>query len=328
MHAEVVRHGSANQDSCTDTDIPAAQISAVGGASLVVAGEVHAHGLVTRENQAETGADQECRDKEGGGCVTHGENEVGDNVQRHAGSYQVNQVTPVDEFARHDAVHDKPCGNEGVEPAGTADAQFLGVEGDVVGYWAVGETHENEVHELRNGAGQKETVQRKGGVGLLFFRGDFQCLHQNQSDDAERNGNHENDGVAKGFVQEHACHGARCKCQVHADAEIADSFAAAAGGQGVDGDRIARGTGNSEEQAVQKADHGKNHDDADRLVAHKAGRECEECPEIQGLAAQGVHQESGEGPAGQRANRIKRNDDARRRIVGLEFVDNVERENR
>ena len=106
MHAEVVGHGTPNQNACTDTDVPTAQVGAVGRAALVVAGEVHAHGLVARENQAEACSDQECRDKEGDGRVAEREDKVGDHVQGHAGSYKVDQVTAVNEAARHDSVHD------------------------------------------------------------------------------------------------------------------------------------------------------------------------------------------------------------------------------
>ena len=117
MHAEVVRHGSANQDTCTDTDIPAAQISAVGGASLVVAGEVHTHGLVARENEAEACTDQECSNKEGDGRVAEREDKVGNHVQGHAGSYKVNQVAAVNQAPCHNAVHNQTRCNQSVEPA-------------------------------------------------------------------------------------------------------------------------------------------------------------------------------------------------------------------
>ena len=171
---------------------------------------------------------------------------VRDNVQRHAGADEVNQVTAVDELARHDAVHDKPSRDKRVEPAGTSDAEFLGVERDVVGDGAVGETDEDEVHELRDGAREEKAVERKRGVGLLFFGGDFEGLHQNKPDDAERDGDDEYDGVAEGFVQEHAGHGAGSEREVHADAEVADTFAAAACRERVDRDGVTRGRRNAE----------------------------------------------------------------------------------
>ena len=104
MHAEVVGHGTPNQNACADTDIPTAQVGAVCGSALVVAGEVHAHGLVARENQAEACSDQECRDKEGDGRVAEREDKVGNHVQCHAGTHQVNQVTAVNQAPCHDAV--------------------------------------------------------------------------------------------------------------------------------------------------------------------------------------------------------------------------------
>ena len=59
VHAEVVRHGASDKDSRADTDIPSAEISAVRSAALVVAGEVHAHGLVAGEDKPEACADEE-----------------------------------------------------------------------------------------------------------------------------------------------------------------------------------------------------------------------------------------------------------------------------
>ena len=158
MHAEVVGHGTANQNACTDTDIPTAQVGAVCGSALIVAGEVHAHGLVARENQAEACPNQERGYKEGDGRVAEREDKVGNHVQRHAGTYQVNQVTAVNEAARHNAVQDETRCNQGIEPARAANAKLLGVKGDVVGDGTIGEAHKNEVYELRNGAGQEETV--------------------------------------------------------------------------------------------------------------------------------------------------------------------------
>ena len=49
VHTEVFGHRSAYEDAYSDTDVPAAQVGAVGRAALVVAGEIHAHSLVARE---------------------------------------------------------------------------------------------------------------------------------------------------------------------------------------------------------------------------------------------------------------------------------------
>ena len=242
VHAEMPRHGASREDSRTDTDVPAAQVRAVRGAALVVAGEVHAHRLVTREYEPEARADEECRDKEGRGRMAEGEDEVRNYVQCHAGTHQVNQVAAVNQAPGHYAVQDKPCGDERIEPSGTSDAKFLGVERDVVGDGAVGETDEDEVHELRDGAREEKAVERKRGVGLLFFGGDLEGLHQNKPDDAERDGDDKHDGVAEGLVQEHACHRAGREREIHANPEIADAFPAAACGERVDGHRVARST--------------------------------------------------------------------------------------
>ena len=51
MHAEVVRHGASGENPRSDADVPAAEVRAVRGAALVVPGEVHAHGLVTGEDE-------------------------------------------------------------------------------------------------------------------------------------------------------------------------------------------------------------------------------------------------------------------------------------
>lgn len=128
VHAEVACHGATHQDARTDTDVPAAQVGAVCGAALVVAGEVHAHRLVTRENQAEACADEESRRKECKRIVAEGKNQVRDDDNRHADSNKAREVAAVNQAARHDAVQDKACCNQGVEPAAPADAEFLCVK--------------------------------------------------------------------------------------------------------------------------------------------------------------------------------------------------------
>ena len=90
--------------------------------------------------------------------MTECEYKIGDDVQGHSGANQVNQVTPVNKFTGHDAIHNEPRCNQGVEPAGAPDAEFLGVEGDVVGNGAVGESDKNEICKLGKGAGEKESV--------------------------------------------------------------------------------------------------------------------------------------------------------------------------
>lgn len=158
------------------------------------------------------------------------EQDVSDDVQGHSGADQMDQVAFVDEPTGHDAVENQSCGNQCIEPAGTPDAEFLGVKRNVVRDGTIGESNEDEVDELRNGTGEEESVKRKRWMWLFLLGGNFQCLHQNESDDTQGNRNHEYDGVAEGFVQEHACHGACRKREVHADAEVTDAFATAACG--------------------------------------------------------------------------------------------------
>ena len=160
---------------------------------------------------------------------------------------ETKNVTPVDEPPRGETVQDESGCDERVEPAGASDAEFLSIQSDVVRDGTVGEPHEDEVHELRDGAGEEEPVERERSVGLLLLGGDLEGLHQDEADDAQDDGNREYDGVAEGFVQEHACHGSRGKSEVHADAEVADAFAAAARGERVDGDRVACGRRNPAE---------------------------------------------------------------------------------
>ncbi len=255
--------------------------------------------------------------------MAEGENEICNYVQSHAGTDEVNQVAPVDEAAGHDAVQDKSCGDERVEPAGAPDAEFLRVERDVVCDGPVGEPDEDEVHELRDGAGEEETVERERRVRLFLLAGNLKRLHKNESDDAQDNRNRKYDGVPEGLVQEHACHRSGRECEIHADAEIADAFAAAACGERVDGYRVACGTRNSEEETVRKTYSGKDWQYAYGLVAQKARGKREECPEVQRLAAEGVHEESGEGPAGERADGVERDDEACGRVVGRELLDDV-----
>ena len=266
MHAEVFGHRAACENAYADAYIPAAQVRAVCGAALVVAGEVHAHRLVPGEYEPEARANQErCHEKRYR-RMAEGENEICNYVQCHAGTHQVNQVAPVDEAARHDAVQDKPCGNKRVEPAGTSDAEFFRVERDVVRDGPVGEPYEDEVHELRDGAGEEEPVERERCMRFFLFAGDVQCLHENEADDAERDRNDKNDGVAEGLVQEHTRHRAGRECEIHANPEITDAFPAAACGERVDGHRIACGTRNPEEEAVGEPHCGKDRQYAYGLV--------------------------------------------------------------
>ncbi len=171
MHAEVVRHGATGENPCSDADVPAAEVRAVRGAALIVAGEVHAHGLVTGEDESEACSDEECRNEECGDSVTESEDKVCDDIQRHAGADEVDEVATVDEAARHDAVQNEACGDKGVKPARTADAEFLGVKGDVVGDRAVSETDKDEVCKLRDGTREEEPVERKRGVRFFLFAG-------------------------------------------------------------------------------------------------------------------------------------------------------------
>ena len=80
---------------------------------------------------------------------------------------------------------------------------------DDAGNGTVGKAHKDKVDELRNRAGQKESVQGKRRVRPLFFGRNVQCLHENKPDDAEDNRHRKDDRIAKGSVQEHACHRTR-----------------------------------------------------------------------------------------------------------------------
>ena len=79
MHAEVIGHGASHKNSCTDADVPATEVCAVCSPALIVAGEVHAHGLVAREDKPEACADEECGQEKRNGAVAKGEDEVGDD---------------------------------------------------------------------------------------------------------------------------------------------------------------------------------------------------------------------------------------------------------
>lgn len=297
-------HRAACENAYADAYIPAAEVGAVRGAALVVAGEVHAHRLVARENKPEARADEECRCEERDGRVAEGEQKVSDDVERHAGAYQVNQVAAVNQPSCGEAVQDKSGRNERIEPAGTIDAEFFCIERDVVRDGPVGEPHEDKVRELRDGAGEEEPVERKRRMRLFFFRSDLERLHQNKPDDAQRNRDDEHDGVTEGLVQEHACHGARSKREVHTDAKIADAFAAAACGERVDGHRVTCGRRNPEEETVHKTQYGEQRDEPERLVADEAQGEREERPEVQRLAGERIHEEAREGPAGERTDGV------------------------
>ena len=163
---------------------------------------------------------------------------------------------------------------------------------------------------------------------FFLFRGDLERLHQDEADYAECDGDDEYDGVAEGVVQEHACHGACGEREVHADTEVANAFAATACRERVDGDCVTCGRRNSETQPVHKTQYGKQRDEPERLVTDEAQGKREEGPEVQRLAAEGIHQEAREGPAGERTDGVERNDDACSRVVCLELLDDEHREDR
>ena len=100
--------------------------------------------------------------------MAKGEYKVGDDVQCHAGTDEVDQVTAVDEAAGHNAVHDEAACNERVKPACAADAEFVCVNGNVVGDGAVSKSDKDEVCKLRNGTREEKAVERKRCVLFLF----------------------------------------------------------------------------------------------------------------------------------------------------------------
>ena len=122
VHAETVRHCAADENSNADADVPAAEVGAVCGAALVMAGKVHAHRLVAGENETKACADEErCKEKHDG-AVAESQDEIRNNVQRHPGADEMNKVSLVDEATRHDAVQNEARRDEGIKPSRAADA--------------------------------------------------------------------------------------------------------------------------------------------------------------------------------------------------------------
>ena len=127
MHAEVIGHRTADENPNSDADVPAAEVGAVSGAALVMAGKVHAHRLVAGENETKACADEErCKEKHDG-AVAECQDEICNNVQRHPGADEMNKVSLVDEATRHDAVQNEARRDEGVKPSRAANAKLLGV---------------------------------------------------------------------------------------------------------------------------------------------------------------------------------------------------------
>lgn len=163
---------------------------------------------------------------------------------------------------------------------------------------------------------------------FFLFAGNAQRLYKNKADDAQNNRNRKNNVVAESFVKEHSRHGASRKSEVHADAEIADAFAAATSRERVDCDRITCGCRDSKEKSMRKSHHCENRQKPDSLVPDKAKRKREERPKVKRFAAERIDEESCKRAASESANRVKRYDDARSRIVGRKLVNNVQREYR
>ena len=76
------------------------------------------------------------------------EHDVSDNVERHPRADEMDKVALVDEAARHDAVQNEACGNEGVKPSRTFDAKLFRIKRDVVRDRPVSKSDEDEVREL------------------------------------------------------------------------------------------------------------------------------------------------------------------------------------
>ena len=207
VHAEVICHGASHENSGSNADVPAAKVRAVCSPALVVASEVHAHGLVTGEDEPEACADEECGQEKCYGTMAKGKDEVSDNVQCHAHADKVDQIAAIDESPGHDAVHDESGRDKCIKPTCAADAEFVCINGDVVCDGAVGKSDEDEVCKLRNRAGEEKSVERKRCALFLFAGLYLERLHKHKADNAKRGGNGENDSVAECFVKKHAGHG-------------------------------------------------------------------------------------------------------------------------
>ncbi len=203
----MVCHGAAHENTCSNADVPSREVGAVCRATLVVAGEVHAHGLVSGEDKPEACADEERRQEERNGAVAKGEDEVGDDDQRHAGTHKMNQVTAVNQAACHDTVQDEARSDERVKPARAADTKFISVNGDVVRDRAVRKSDEDEVCKLRDCAREEESVERKRGADFLFAGFHLERLHEHKSNHAKDCRNGKNNPVAECFVKKHSGHG-------------------------------------------------------------------------------------------------------------------------
>ena len=143
---------------------------------------------------------------------------------------------------------------------------------------------------------------------LLFAGLHFEICDKDEADDAQDDGCREDYVFAETFVEEHARHGARGKRKVHAYAEVADAFAAAACRERVDGDCVARGRGNPEEEPVRKTQHCQKRNQPENLVPDEASGKQEERPKIKRLAAERIYKEPSERAAGEGAHGVHRND--------------------
>ena len=321
MHAKMVGHRTANENSNSNADVPTAEIRAVSCAALVMTSQVHAHGLVAGEDKSKTRADKERRNKERNRPMAKREHDVSDNVERHSRTDEMNKVTSVNQTPRRNAIDDETCGNQCVKPAGATDAEFIRIKCDVVRDRAVSESDKDEVCELRNSSCEEESIKRKRSVRFFLLAGNAQRLYKNKPDNAQNNRNSKDDGIAECFVKEHACHRASRKSEIHADAEVADAFATAACRESVNRNHIACRRRNSKEKSMCKSYYCENRQKSDSLVTDKAKRKREERPEVKRLAAERIDKEPSKRAASESANRIKRNDNARSRIVRLKFVD-------
>lgn len=143
---------------------------------------------------------------------------------------------------------------------------------------------------------------------LLFAGLHLEICNKDETYDAQDDGCREDDVFAETFVEEHARHGARGKRKVHAYAEVADAFAAAACRERVDGDGVACRGGNPEEEPVCKTQHCQKRNQPENLVPDEACGKCEKRPKVQRLAAERIDEEPRERPAGECPDGVHRND--------------------